>query len=91
MHRKVPDVDAAKTMPQNQVETSNKGTESTILIDMIYPPVCGPLDGRQTNVCRRGATIGAAPTPAPMIGAPAMNMVVAAMITANRRMTTSRV
>jgi hypothetical protein len=37
-----------------------------------------------------GATIGAAPTLAPMIGAPAMNMDAAAMVTANRRMVTSQ-
>jgi len=37
-----------------------------------------------------GATIGAAPTLALMIGAPAMNMVAAAMVTANRRMMTSQ-
>ena len=38
-----------------------------------------------------GATIGAAPTLSPMIGAPAMNTVAAAMVTTNRRMMTSSV
>jgi hypothetical protein len=34
----VPRVDAARTMPPNQVEASNRGMASISLIDMIYPP-----------------------------------------------------
>ena len=37
----VPCVDAAKTVPPNQVETSNRGIDSMNLIDMIDAPACG--------------------------------------------------
>ena len=40
----VPCVDAARIMPPNQVETSNRGMASISLIDMIYPPVAALLD-----------------------------------------------
>ena len=37
-----PCVDAARTMPPDQVETSNRGMEIMSLIDMIDPPCCSP-------------------------------------------------
>ena len=70
-----PCVDAARTMPPKQVETSNTGMVSVSLIG-------GMIDLPLPRYLRR--------IPAPMIDALATNTVAAAMVTANRRMITSQ-